>query len=292
MNASWDIDGFQYMFSTALTDSIPSKLLRKSHILADAEAELRSRIAARAGTPASLRICADNLRASFAIERDYLRTEELYCALSQRLSREMDDKEPLRRSDRIAGTVLEFLRDSNSALTRKGLLSLHAGIAEPDGRTLWGSFRNCSVCVVSETGKIVYKAPIAVMVVPLMERFFAWWNDKLPSLPPSIGAALAHLFFIKIHPFEDGNGRLSRLLVDRVLSLPFRDATCRTMGLLPYGVSIEIEKTLPQYYSALRNASCDEEGAFQFVSYIQDVQRNAIACSLERLDSGNRESTQ
>lgn len=292
MNASWDIDGFQYMFSTALTDSIPSKLLRKSHILADAEAELRSRIAARAGTPTSLRICADNLRASFTIERDYLRTEELYCALSQRLSREMDDKEPLRRSDRIAGAVLEFLRDSNSALTRKGLLSLHAGIAEPDGRTLWGDFRRHSVYVVSGTGEIVYKAPPTVAVGPLMERFLAWWADVLPALPPSIGAALAHLFFIKIHPFEDGNGRLSRLLVDRALSLPFRDATYRTIGLLPYGISIEIEKTLPQYYSALRDASCDEEGVFRFVSYIQDVQSNAIACALERLNSGNRESTQ
>lgn len=291
MNASWDIDGFQYMFSTALTDSIPSKLLRKSHILADAEAELRSRIAARAETPALLRTCADNLRASFAIERDYLRMEELYRTLSQRLSRKTDEG-PLRRVDRIAGAVLEFLLSPSPAVTRKGLLSLHAGIAEPDGRTLWGSFRNRSVCVVSETGEIVYQAPLAVMVVPLMERFCAWWNDTLPSLPPSIGAALAHLFFIKIHPFEDGNGRLSRLLVDRVLSLPFRDAANGTKGLLPYGVSIEIEKTLPQYYSALRNASCDEEGAFQFVSYIQDVQRNAIACALERLDSGNRESTQ
>lgn len=279
------------MFSAVRADNIPFELLGNAHVLAEAEAELRSRIAARAGTPASLRTCADNLWASFAIERDYLRTEELYCALSQRLSRETDEG-PLRRADRIAGAVLEFLRDPSPALTRKGLLSLHAGIAEPDVRTLWGSFRNRSVCVVSETGKIVYKAPSSVMVAPLMEQFCAWWNDKLPSLPPSIGAALAHLFFIKIHPFEDGNGRVSRLLVDRVLSLPFRDATCRTMGLLPYGISIEIEKTLPQYYSALRNASCDEEGAFQFVSYIQDVQRNAIACALERLDSGNRESTQ
>ena len=125
-----------------------------------------------------------------------------------------------------------------------------------------------------------------------MERFLAWWANVLPALPPSLGAALAHLFFIKIHPFEDGNGRLSRLLVDRALSLPFRDAANGTKGLLPYGVSIEIEKMLPQYYSALRNASCDEEGVFQFVSYIQDVQRNAIACALERLNSGNRESTQ
>lgn len=291
MKNSWDLDGFRYMFSAVRTDNIPIEPLGRARVLAEAEAELRSRIAVCAGTPASLRTCADNLWASFAIERDYLRTEELYCALSQHLSRETDEG-PLRRADRIAGAVLEFLRDPSPALMRKGLLSLHAGIAEPDGRTLWGSFRNRSVCVVSETGEIVYKAPGAVIVAPLMERFCAWWNDKLSSLPPSIGAALAHLFFIKIHPFEDGNGRVSRLLVDRVLSLPFRDATCRTIGLLPYGISIEIEKTLPQYYSALRNASCDEEGVFQFVSYIQDVQRNAIACALERLDSENRESIQ
>lgn len=291
MKDSWDLDGFRYMFSTALADNIPSKLLRKARDLAEKEAELRSLPVVRTSEPALLQVCADNLRASFAIERDYLSTEELYCALSQHLSRETDE-EPLRRSDRIAGAVLEFLRDPNSVLTRKGLLSLHAGIAEPGTRTLWGGFRNRSVCVVSGTGEVVYRAPGAVMVVPLMEQFFAWWNDRLPSLPPSIGAALAHLFFIKIHPFEDGNGRVSRLLVDRVLSLPFGGAARRAIRLLPYGISIEIEKTLPQYYSALRNASCDEEGVFQFVSYIQDVQRSAIACALERLDSGNRESTQ
>ena len=291
MKDSWDLDGFQYMFSTALADNIPSKLLRKARDLAKKEAELRSLPAVRASEPALLQICADNLQASFAIERDYLRTEELYCTLSRHLYRETDEG-PLRRADRIASAVLEFLFNPNPALTREGLLSLHADIAEPGTRTLWGGFRNHSVCVVSGTGEIVYKAPPTVAVGPLMERFLAWWADVLPDLPPSLGAALAHLFFIKIHPFEDGNGRLSRLLVDRVLSLPFRDATYRTIGLLPYGISIEIEKTLPQYYSALRNASCDEEGVFQFVSYIQDVQRNAIACALERLNLGNRESTQ
>lgn len=291
MKDSWDLDGFQYMFSTALADNIPSKLLRKARDLAKKEAELRSLPAVRASEPALLQICADNLQASFAIERDFLRTEELYFALSQHLSRKVD-KRPFHRFDRIAGAVLEFLFNPNPALTREGLLSLHADIAEPGTRTLWGDFRRHSVCVVSGTGEIVYKAPPTVAVGPLMERFLAWWADVLPDLPPSLGAALAHLFFIKIHPFEDGNGRLSRLLVDRVLSLPLGDATRRTIGLLPYGISIEIEKTLPQYYSALRNASCDEEGVFQFVSYIQDVQRNAIACALERLNSGNRESTQ
>lgn len=291
MKDSWDLDGFRYMFSTALADNIPSKLLRKARDLAEKEAELRSLPVVRTSEPALLQVCADNLRASFAIERDYLRTEELYCALSRHLYRETDEG-PLRRADRIAGAVLEFLRDPSPALTREELLSLHAGIAEPDGRTLWGDFRRHSVCVVSGTGEIVYKAPPTVAVGPLMERFLAWWANVLPALPPSLGAALAHLFFIKIHPFEDGNGRLSRLLVDRALSLPFRDAANGTKGLLPYGVSIEIEKMLPQYYSALRNASCDEEGVFQFVSYIQDVQRNAIACALERLNSGNRESTQ
>lgn len=287
MKDSWDLDGFQYMFSIALADNIPSKLLRRSSDLAEEEAELRSLPAVRASEPALLQICADNLQASFAIERDFLRTEELYFALSQYLSRKMD-KGLFHRSDRIAGAVLEFLFNPNPALTREGLLSLHADIAEPSTRTLWGDFRNHSVCVVSGAGEVVYRAPPAVMAAPLMEWFFAWWNEELLHMPSSIGAALAHLFFIKIHPFEDGNGRMSRLLVDRVLSLPFRGATCRTKELLPYGISIEIEKTLPQYYSALRDASCDEEGVFRFVSYIQDVQSNAIACAHRRLGDDAR----
>jgi Fic family protein len=67
-----------------------------------------------------------------------------------------------------------------------------------------------------------FEAPPSARVPAEMKRFVAWFNDSAPggkkALPALTRAALAHLYFVCIHPFEDGNGRIGRALAEKALA--------------------------------------------------------------------------
>ena len=94
---------------------------------------------------------------------------------------------------------------------------------------------------------VYYEAPPSKEVLFEMERFVQWFNDskKLPSL---VRAALVHLYFECIHPFEDGNGRIGRVLVEKALSQSLGQATL-------ISISSVIAKRKKGYYKAL--AACN-----------------------------------
>jgi len=94
--------------------------------------------------------------------------------------------------------------------------------------------------------KINYEAPPSVTVPSEMARFIEWFNESTYLSPP-VKAAVAHLYFESIHPFEDGNGRIGRAIAEKALS----------QGLnfpLPFSISLAIEKHRKAYYEALQNA--------------------------------------
>ena len=94
--------------------------------------------------------------------------------------------------------------------------------------------------------KIQYEAPPSARVPSEMERFITWFNDPTYLSPP-VKAAVAHLYFESIHPFEDGNGRIGRAIAEKALS----------QGLnfpLSFSISMAIEKNRKAYYAALQKA--------------------------------------
>ncbi len=94
--------------------------------------------------------------------------------------------------------------------------------------------------------KIHYEAPPSARVPSEMERFITWFNDPTYLSPP-VKAAVAHLYFESIHPFEDGNGRIGRAIAEKALS----------QGLnfpLSFSISMAIEKNRKAYYAALQKA--------------------------------------
>jgi Fic family protein len=77
-----------------------------------------------------------------------------------------------------------------------------------------------------------------------MNRFITWFNAK-PSTDPVIKAALAHLWFVTIHPFEDGNGRIARAIADMAL------ARSESSAQRFYSMSAQIRKERKAYYDIL-----------------------------------------
>lgn len=99
--------------------------------------------------------------------------------------------------------------------------------------------------------KVDYEAPPSSQVPALMEDFIEWFNDTAPKgenpLPPITRAGLAHLHFVSIHPYEDGNGRISRALCEKALSQYLGKPTLISL-------SHAISNNKKDYYKTLQHA--------------------------------------
>ncbi len=106
--------------------------------------------------------------------------------------------------------ILEIL-ENNSGIDEKAILDIHRTILIGLDDTNAGFYRNCRVRI-SGSNTIL---PNPLKVPELMEDFYKWLSDNLDNEP--ITAIMAHLKFVSIHPFTDGNGRTARLLMNALL---------------------------------------------------------------------------
>lgn len=95
--------------------------------------------------------------------------------------------------------------------------------------------------------KVHFEAPPSATVPNEMNRFVDWFNSKNIS-NPLIKAAIAHLYFESIHPFEDGNGRIGRVVAEKALSIGLGSP-------ILFSISTTIERQRSLYYSKLNEAS-------------------------------------
>ena len=129
--------------------------------------------------------------------------------------------------------------------------------------------------------KIHFEAPPSDQVEKEMEHFISWFNDTAPGGPKEIKiapvrAAIAHLYFETIHPFEDGNGRIGRAIAEKALS--------QTIGrpvLLSLSRTIEADKNT--YYAALEKAQKSNE-ITEWIKYFVGVTLAAQKQARESVD--------
>ena len=92
--------------------------------------------------------------------------------------------------------------------------------------------------------RVHYEAPEAGLVDSQMAAFFDWFNGETRT-DPVLTAGVAHLWFVTIHPFDDGNGRIARAISDMSLARADRSADRF------YSMSARIQAERENYYSAL-----------------------------------------
>jgi Fic family protein len=96
--------------------------------------------------------------------------------------------------------------------------------------------------------KVHFEAPPSERMLAEMDRFLAWFNNSGPAgnapLPPLARAGIAHLWFVSIHPFEDGNGRIGRMISEKSLAQSLRQASL-------IALADTIERKRKGYYAAL-----------------------------------------
>jgi Fic family protein len=128
--------------------------------------------------------------------------------------------------------------------------------------------------------KVHFEAPPGKRVRAEMGAFVAWFRDTAPGrehpLPPLARAGMAHLYFVCIHPFEDGNGRIGRAIAEKALA---QNLGQPSLVALAY----TIERKRKDYYAALERDNKDNE-ITEWLTYFGRTILDAQANTLKRLD--------
>ena len=156
-----------------------------------------------------------------------------------------------RHIDGIVEMMLDATQHCDETLTSERLWRWHSALF-PSGRSgmrdiTVGSWRAGAMQVVSGRmgrEKIHFEAPDATRIPEEMMAFIKWFNTK-GGLDPVLAAAVTHLWFVTIHPFDDGNGRIARAVSE--MALARADQTSERF----YSMSSQIEAERNQYYDVL-----------------------------------------
>lgn len=126
--------------------------------------------------------------------------------------------------------------------------------------------------------KVHYEAPPSNKVEGMMDQLLEWINEQQSTIDPLIKAAVAHLWFVTIHPFDDGNGRLCRTLTEMLLSRA--DGTPKRF----YSLSSEILNKRNGYYNILEETQKGGLDITEWIKWFIATLRNALQQSMEKTD--------
>jgi Fic family protein len=177
---------------------------------------------------ATLQILTQDVLKTSEIEGEKLDLEQVRSSLAKRLGL---DKGPSpyvdRNVDGIVDVMLDATRNYNIKLTKDRLFDWHAALF-PTGRSgmhrikvaNWRDASSEDMQVVSGPygrEKVHYEAPSYDRLESEMKKFLDWFNAD-SEMDPVIKSAIAHFWFVTIHPFDDGNGRIGRAIADMMLA--------------------------------------------------------------------------
>ena len=124
-----------------------------------------------------------------------------------------------------------------------------------------------------EGKKVHFQAPPAQEVDQNVKEFLKWFRLSRSQLDGLIRSAVAHLWFVTIHPFEDGNGRVSRAIADMALAQD-EDSPCRL-----YSMSAQILNEQEEYYRILERTQKSEGDITEWIVWFLECLDRAIARS-------------
>lgn len=195
----------------------------------------------------------DEIVQTSAIEGDTLPHDQVRSSVARQLGSDVAGlPTPDRRIDGVVRMMMDAIWNSNTLLTDERLFGWHHALFpngwSDHGRITVADWRTNPIEVVSGragTYKIHFEAPEAMQVPGEMHRFLEWYNISPGSIDPILRAALAHFWFVTIHPFDDGNGRLARAICAGALAVA-DDCPQRF-----YGLSAQIYRERSAYYDIL-----------------------------------------
>lgn len=221
------------------------------------------------------------------IEGEILNPAQVRSSLARRLGMDIDGLIPSDRNvDGIVNMMLDAIQNAHLPLTEDRLFGWHASLF-PSGisglyKIVVGIYREDStgpMQVVSGAmgkEKVHFQAPSSSELKKEMLQFLHWINNE-NSLDPVLKAGIAHFWFITLHPFDDGNGRMARAITDLLLT--------RTDGIAQryYSMSSQIQKERKGYYHILETSQKGTLDITNWLSWFLNCLLNALSSSDEVL---------
>jgi len=200
------------------------------------------------------------------IEGEFLNPEQVRSSIARRLGIEIAGAIPAERHvEGIVEMMLDATQNYDIPLTDERLFDWHAALF-PTGRSgmykiKTAAWREGIVQVTSgPMGKEIvhFEAPDVPRVPKEMDVFFNWMLEE-QDVDPVIKAAIAHLWFVTIHPFDDGNGRIARAITD--MQLASADKSTQRF----YSMSAQIQNERNVYYDILEST---QKGGLDITSWL------------------------
>ena len=229
---------------------------------------------------ASLNTLTEEVVQSSAIEGEMLNPDEVRSSIARRLGIDVGGSVAVRRDvEGIVEVMIDATRQYNQPLTKDRLFSWH-GALFPTGRSglrtiTVGNWRPESVgamqVVSGPIGRewVHFEAPDARRLESEMTAFLEWFDGNT-AIDPFVKAAIAHLWFVTIHPFEDGNGRIARAIAD--MALARADGTPERF----YSMSAQIEVERKEYYKQLERQQRNSVDITGWLDWFVDCLGRAI----------------
>lgn len=238
---------------------------------------------------ASLRVITEDVLQTSAIEGEHLNPETVRSSVARRLGVEIGALAPAdRHVDGVVDMVLDATRHHRSLLTAERLSGWHAALF-PTGDSglhairagVWRDDAQGPMQVVSgpmHRQTVHYAAPPANRLDAEINDFLQWFNIDQQN-DPLIKAGLAHLWFVTIHPFEDGNGRIARAVGDMAL------ARAETAAQRYYSLSAQIQRERKAYYDRLEAAQKGSMDVTGWLEWFLDCLLRAVQGAEDTLSS-------
>jgi Fic family protein len=207
---------------------------------------------------AVLRTLTEDVLKSSEIEGEVLARQQVRSSIARRLGMDIGALAPKNRNvEGVVEMMLDATQNFAAPLTAERLFGWHASLfpTRRSGLTRiavgeWRKDQSGPMQVVSGPvgrERVHFQAPAASRLKVEMRAFLTWFNKEERG-DPVLKAGVAHLWFVTIHPFDDGNGRIARAIADMAL------ARSENSAQRFYSMSAQIEKDRADYYGLLEAA--------------------------------------
>lgn len=231
-----------------------------------------------------------NIIASSAIEGEQLNVESVRSSLARRIGLHLKHPYDITaRSEGLAQMMVDAIDNLHTPLSLERMQQWHQWLFPVDSIPLLypvnpGRLRGEEpMQVVSgriDKPTIHYEAPPRERLEEELNRFIDWFNHSLkePGLDPLIRAAISHFWFITIHPFEDGNGRLTRAVTDLALAQDDKSS------IRLYAMSTTILANRKNYYEILEKSQRNTSNITLWLCWFLEILDNSIQTATNKIE--------
>jgi Fic family protein len=239
---------------------------------------------------ASLAALTDDVIKTSEIEGEHLNAASVRSSIARRLGVDIGSLAPVdRHVEGVVEMVLDATINSASPLTQARLFGWHAALF-PTGysglsRIAIGTWRDDAqgpMQVISGPigrQRVHYEAPPAERLWDEAERFLEWLNAPVQAEPALIRAGLGHLWFVTLHPFDDGNGRIARAIGDMLLARA--DGSPQRF----YSLSAQIQRERKAYYEILERTQKGDLDVTEWLLWFLRMLGEAVRLANHALDA-------